>query len=248
MKPLIGIPTRTISDGSKDVRYGGLSTYTHAVDVAGGAPVLIPLRLTAETLRSIFDQLDGLLLAGGVDIHPKEFGQEILPECGEIDTSRDETELTLTRWALAEGKPVFGICRGIQLLNVAAGGSLYQDLDSQLGTGTKHDYHIPEAQVLAHPVEIQPESRVAQALGVTRLEVNSLHHQAVKDVAPGLQVVARSPDGIVEGIEGTNGHYAVGVQFHPEWLLDEDARMVKLFADFVAGAREYHERKGSPQG
>ncbi len=245
IRPLIGIPTRTISDGNKDVRYGALSTYTRAVDVAGGAPILIPLRLAEDTLRTIFEQLDGLLLAGGVDIHPKEFGEEVLPACGEIDISRDETELRLTRWALAEGKPVFGICRGAQLLNVAAGGSLYQDIDAQLSTETKHDYHVPEAQVLAHPVEIQPDSRVARALGVTRLDVNSLHHQALKKVAPGLNIVARAPDGIVEAVEGTDGHFVVGVQFHPEWLLDEDARMVGLFADFVAHAREYHESKES---
>jgi putative glutamine amidotransferase len=237
MKPLIGIPCRTLVDANKDVRYGTLSTYTRAVEVAGGAPILIPLQLSEETLRAIFAQLGGLLLAGGVDVHPKEFGKEVLPACGEIDTARDATELHLTRWALADDKPVLGICRGIQLLNVAAGGSLYQDIGAQVETNLKHDYHVADAQVLAHPVEIQPDSRVAHALGATRLEVNSLHHQGVKDIAPGLHVVARAPDGIVEAVEGSDGRFVVGVQFHPEWLLDDDARMVKLFEAFVASAR-----------
>ncbi len=244
-KPLIGIPGRTITDAHRDVRYGMLATYTRAVDLAGGAPVVIPLQLSEETLCAIYAQLDGLLLAGGVDIHPKEFGEEVLPACGDIDPARDDTELRLTRWALAEGKPVFGICRGIQLLNVAAGGSLYQDISSQLATDVKHDYRIPEAQVFAHSVELEPGSVVARALGVTRLEVNSLHHQALKEIAPGLRVTGRAPDGMIEAVEGTNWHFVMGVQFHPEWLLDEDARMVKLFETFVVSARAYHDQKNN---
>ncbi len=220
------------------MRYGTLATYTRAVDLSGGAPILIPLKLSEETLRALFARLDGLLLAGGVDIHPKQFGEDVLPACGEIDAARDETELDLARWALAGEKPVFGICRGIQLLNVAAGGSLYQDLAAQRVTNVKHDYPVRQAQLLAHPVELEPGSRVAQALGVARLEVNSLHHQAVKEVAPGLRVAGRSPDGIVEALEGTDHRFVVGVQFHPEWLIDEDPRMVRLFQEFVASARE----------
>jgi putative glutamine amidotransferase len=217
--------------------------YTRAVDLAGGAPVLIPLQLGEETLRNIFARVDGLLLAGGLDVHPKEFGEELLPACGEIDTARDATELGLTRWALAESQPVFGICRGIQVLNVAAGGSLYQDIASQLTTDLKHDYHAPEARVLAHTVEIESESRVARALGSTQVEVNSLHHQALKEIAPGLRVVARAPDGVVEGVEATDDRFIVGVQFHPEWLLDEDARMKRLFEEFVSSAREYRAER-----
>ena len=238
-KPLIGIPCRSIPGADHNLRFGLLATYTRAVDLAGGAPVLIPLQLSEETLRSIFARLDGLLLAGGLDVHPNEFGEELLPGCGEIDAARDVAELRLTRWALAESQPVFGICRGIQVLNVAAGGSLYQDIASQLTTDLKHDYHSPDARVLAHSVEITPGSRVAQALGSTHVEVNSLHHQALKGIAPGLHTVARAPDGIVEAVEGPDDRFVVGVQFHPEWLLDEDARMGRLFEEFVASSREY---------
>jgi putative glutamine amidotransferase len=240
VRPLIGIPCRSIRDRDRSLRFGMLATYTRAVDLAGGAPVLIPLQLSEETCSSIFARLDGLLLAGGVDVDPKEFGQEVLPACGEIDAERDRVELSLTHRALSDGQPVFGICRGIQVLNVAAGGSLYQDIASQLTTDLKHDYHTPEAQVLAHAVEIEPASRVAQSMGATHVEVNSLHHQALKDIAPGLRVVARAPDGIVEAVEAADGRgFVVGVQFHPEWLLDEDARMVRLFEEFVSSAREY---------
>lgn len=248
LKPLIGIPSRSIWDGDRNLRFGLLATYTRAVDLAGGAPILIPLQLSEETLHDILTRLGGLLLAGGVDIDPKEFGEELLPACGEIDTARDATELWMTRWALAERQPIFGICRGIQTLNVAAGGSLYQDIASQLETDLKHDYRVPEAKVLAHAVNIEPDSRLARVLGATHVEVNSLHHQAVKGIAPELRAVAHAPDGIVEAVEAADDRFVVGVQFHPEWLLDEDGRMARLFEAFVSSAREYREIKNNGTG
>lgn len=240
MKPLIGIPCRTLVAATGEVRFGVLSTYTRAVDLAGGAPVLIPLQLGEDTLRGIFERLDGVLLAGGADIHPQEFGQERLPVCGDVDSARDAAELRLTRWTLAEDKPVFGICRGIQMLNVAAGGSLYQDIPSELPTAIAHDHHEGDAYNRpAHPVEIESDSRLARALGATRVAVNSLHHQALKQLAPGFHIVARAPDGVIEAVESANGGFALGVQFHPEWLLDDDARMLRLFEEFVASARQH---------
>lgn len=237
MKPLIGIPCRSIPDANRNVRFGVPGTYTRAVDLAGGAPVLIPLQLGQETLSSIFERLDGLLLVGGFDIDPREFGEEVLPECGEIETDRDATELALTRWALGDGRPIFGICRGIQVLNVAAGGSLYQDIGSQLVTNLKHDYGNREGHLLAHEIDIEPNTRVRRLLGADQILVNSLHHQSVKQIAPGLRVVGRAPDGVVEAIESTDGRFIVGVQFHPERMLDSDARMLRLFEEFVASAR-----------
>jgi putative glutamine amidotransferase len=240
-KPLIGIPSRSMGDDG-GAHYVVRSTYTRAVEIAGGAPVVIPLQLSDDTLRAIFERLDGLLLAGGLDVHPREFGEEVARYCGEIDAARDETELRITRWALAAEKPIFGICRGIQLLNVAAGGSLYQDIPAQLKTDLWHQHRKGEPYNLrAHEIEVDANSRVAHALGATALEVNSLHHQALKKIGAGLKVVARAPDGVVEAIEArTPEHFVVGVQFHPEWLLDDDARMRHLFEHFVASAREYH--------
>jgi putative glutamine amidotransferase len=233
LKPLIGIPTRTMQEETI-VRYAGLATYTRAVDLAGGIPVLIPLNLSDDTLRALFDKLDGLLFQGGVDVHPREYGEPVEPFCGEIDPARDAVELQLLRWAFAENKPTLGICRGIQMMNVAAGGSLYQDIPAQLGSpiqhqhvkGNPYDFH-------AHPIEIEADSQLANALGTTRLEVNSLHHQALKQIAPGFRVVARAPDGVIEGIEATQARFALGVQFHPEWMLDDDPRMIGIFKAFI---------------
>jgi len=224
---------RTHTDGAL-VRYAVISTYTRAVELAGGAPIAIPLQLTEETLSGIFAHLDGLLLAGGADVHPSEFGEEVAPFCGEIDRASDIVELNLLRWAMREQMPILGICRGLQMLNVAAGGTLYQDIAAQIPGALRHEHVQGDPHNrLAHSIEIEAQSRLARALGATRLAVNSQHHQAIKQVAPEWRVVARAPDGIVEGIESPNGQFVVGVQFHPEWLVDDDARMVRLFKEFV---------------
>lgn len=241
MRPLIGIPTRSLTDGAI-VRFAVVSTYTRALELAGAAPIAIPLQLGEETLRDIFARLDGLLIAGGVDVHPSEFGERVEPFCGEIDRERDVVELQLLRWAIQQEMPVFGICRGIQMLNVAAGGTLYQDIGAQVQNALRHE-HVEGAPYnrLTHSIAIDPQSRLARAVGTTRLDVNSLHHQSVNQVAPGFHIVARAPDGIVEGIELLNGNFAVGVQFHPEWLIDDDARMVQMFKEFVDAATS-HDR------
>jgi len=233
LKPLIGIPTRSQIDGDV-TRYSGLATYTRAVDLAGGAPVLIPLALDESTLRVIFDRLDGLLFQGGVDVHPGSYGEPVEPFCGEIDAVRDATELMLLRWALAEKKTMLGICRGIQMMNVAAGGSLFQDIPAQLGSSIQHQHVKGNPYSFhAHSIKIDAPSKLAQALGATRIETNSLHHQSLKKIAPGFHVVARAPDGVIEGIEADDGHFALGVQFHPEWMVDDDARMIGIFNAFV---------------
>jgi putative glutamine amidotransferase len=244
LRPVIGIPARSVVDSSNGFRYSGIPlTYSSNVERAGGAPILIPLHLSEDTLKAIYSRIDGLLLAGGVDVHPKEFGEDIMPFCGEIDTARDETELRVTRWALNDGRPIFGICRGIQMLNVAAGGSLYQDIPSQIATEQNHSYKPGDPYNLrAHPITLEPDSRMAQWLGTANLQVNSLHHQSLKRVAPGLRVIGRSPDGVIEAVESTDEQFRVGVQFHPE-LLDDDARMLKLFEAFVESAREYRDRR-----
>jgi putative glutamine amidotransferase len=239
LKPLIGIPTRTIKDKDEYHSYGIRFTFPRAIEKAGGAPVLIPLQLAPDTLRDVFARLDGLMLAGGVDVHPKEFGEAVEDFCGEIDEHRDAVELSMTRWALEHQVPVFGICRGIQSLNIAAGGSLYQDIPAQLEAKLPHAHRSGDPYNLrAHEIQIERDSQLARALGETQVQVNSLHHQSVKQVAPGFRVVATAPDGIIEGIEATNGNYAVGVQFHPEWLIDDDARMLRLFQDFVRASAE----------
>ncbi|MBI5032084.1 MAG: gamma-glutamyl-gamma-aminobutyrate hydrolase family protein [Chloroflexi bacterium] len=238
MKPLIGIPTFTHEvEGS--VRYEGLATYTRAIERAGGAPIFIPLDLGDDALRIIFDRMDGLLFQGGGDVHPSEYGESVAEYCGAIDRACDETELRLLRWSFDTGKPLLAICRGIQVLNVAAGGSLYQDIDAQLPTSIRHPHRKGNpSNYRAHAIEIEPNSRLARAVGTTRIEVNSRHHQSVKQVAPGFHVTARAPDGVIEAIESTNGNYALGVQFHPENLIDDDPRILQMFKEFIQAVSE----------
>ncbi len=237
--PLIGIPGRhDQSSRSGSPVFGQNRTYVEAVATAGGAPVLIPLNLGKGTLRAIYERLDGLLLAGGADLDPKHYGEAIHEKCGEIDEARDTVELILARWALAGGLPVLGICRGIQVLNVAAGGTLYQDIASQAPGSLKHDYWPDYPRnLLTHQVTVDDDSRLAAILGGIQVAVSSLHHQAIKKLAPNFTAVARSPDGVIEAIEGRDHPFALGVQWHPEELVKDAPPMRRLFEDFVSAAR-----------
>jgi putative glutamine amidotransferase len=219
--------------------YGQGSAYCRSVALAGGAPVLIPLDLGQPAWRSIYRRLDGLLLPGGVDIAPARYGKAPHPKLGKVDESLDEAELVLARWALADGMPLLGVCRGIQLLNVVAGGSLYQDLPSQYPAALRHACAPPDYPRThrAHAVSVAPGSRLASILGAEEMLVNSRHHQAVKALAPGFAVTARAPDGVIEGIESEDGCFAVGIQWHPENLAEDDPQMLALFESLVRAAQ-----------
>ena len=243
--PFIGIPTH--NERSKDdlapPSYVMRQAYTWAVEEVGGAPFLVPLLSDKTTLRALYDQMDGLLLAGGGDLDPARYGEAPDPHLLDVDVLRDRVETIMTQWALTEGKPVFAICRGIQMVNVTAGGTLYQDVPSMCPSSITHMQRYRPRHYRAHTVEVTPGTRLYKSLGGSRVQVNSLHHQAIKDVAPGFIVSALAADGIVEGIESANGNFAVGVQWHPEVLAIEDAVMRQLFADFVEEARAYRTRR-----
>jgi putative glutamine amidotransferase len=215
---------------------GHRKTYIDAVVTAGGAPFLIPSIDDESALRALYERIDGLLLAGGGDIEPHHYGEAPLPALGVVDALRDRTELPLVRWAVAEGKPVLGICRGAQMVNVALGGALYQDIPSQIDTSLNHSdsYARQDWTYLAHTLRLSPDSRLRRILGSDELPINSLHHQSIKTVAPGLTAVGWAPDGVIEAIEGTNGHFLIGVQCHPEALQSEvDPRWRALFRRFI---------------
>ncbi|MBI1801444.1 MAG: gamma-glutamyl-gamma-aminobutyrate hydrolase family protein [Chloroflexi bacterium] len=240
LRPLIGIPMYSNINKPDRMRleFTGVSNYTRALDLNGGLGVFVPLTLNEDTLRGVYERLDGLLLSGGVDVHPKAYGEEVAPYCGEIDGLRDDTELKMVSWALQEQKPVLAICRGVQVLNVASGGSLFQDIEAQHPDPIAHRRVSHTLENSPHSIVIEGDSRLAQAVGTTQIVVNSYHHQALKNVGANLRVIARTSDQIVEAVQGTNGRFVLGVQFHPEMMLDEEPRVHGIFRDFVVACRD----------
>jgi putative glutamine amidotransferase len=232
-RPLIGLTTTLRPDLAGTMLAGIRQTYVQAILDAGGLPVLVPAG-PADILRATLQRLDGLLLPGGGDIAPTRFGEQPHARLGGIEPERDDLEIHLCQWALEGGKPVLGICRGIQVMNVAAGGTLYQDIPSQYTTTIRHPSDLAQPRgFLAHDVIVQPGTRLAGLVGAGPLPVNSWHHQAAKDVGRGLVVTARSADGIIEAMEAPEHPFAVAVQFHPEDLYTADERIRRLFAGFV---------------
>jgi putative glutamine amidotransferase len=238
-RPTIGILCFNLSEQMSPgvPRCGQNLSYVRSVFEAGGVPVLLPQTEDQAAQRDLFERVDGLLLPGGGDIHPARFGEEVMPECGTMDPLRDEVELRLARWAVEERKPLLAICRGIQVLNVALGGSLYQDIAAQVPAAGRHDWYPDyERDRLSHEVDTTEGTRLAQIVGEPRIGVNSLHHQAAKAVAPGLQVSARAPDDTVEGLEVPGHPFALGVQWHPEELTASQAHARALFRAFAQAA------------
>jgi putative glutamine amidotransferase len=208
--------------------------YYLAATQAGAVPWMIPLIEDLATLREIYDRLDGLLLAGGVDMDPATYNEEKSPLCGVIDPPRDLVEMQLARWALADGKPIFGICRGLQVLNVVMGGSLFQDVTAECSTAIKHDYVPTEGwsrDHLAHEITIHSGTRLHAALGTSRAMVNSMHHQGIDRLGEGLAVTAVAPDGLIEAIEAPGRNFLLGVQWHPEAMTGAHAS--RLLAPFL---------------
>jgi putative glutamine amidotransferase len=199
---------------------------------------LLPLHHDRAALQELVSGLDGLLLSGGGDVAPHRFGQTKSAPLRSVDPPRDEMELSLVRQALESDLPTLAICRGIQILNVALGGTLYQDINTQLPGALRHDSRTDCPRThKAHAVHMVSESRLWHILGCDTLDVNSFHHQCLKEVAPSLQVTAQAPDGVIEAVELPEGRFVVGVQWHPEELIGVDPRMRGLFEAFVAAAR-----------
>ncbi len=237
-QPLIGITTtvRTVV-ATGHTSYATYAPNITAVEQAGGLPILIPVGLNSETLRAIYERLDGVLLPGGGDIDPVNYGEERHPLTSHIDVLRDETEIAVARWAVADDLPLFGICRGHQLINVALGGTLIQDIPSEVGETLTHDTSDKAPRgTRPHSVEINPSSQLSQIIGLTHVEVNSIHHQAVEKPASDLCVTAYAADGVIEAAEIPGKRFALTVQWHPEDLVSDDPAMRRLFSAFVDAA------------
>jgi putative glutamine amidotransferase len=238
LQPLIGITSADFTQNGK--LYNRVyAPNAQAIARADGLPVFIPTGLDEATLRLLYERLDAVLLPGGPDVDPSYYGAARHPMTIEIDDPRDQLELTVTRWALADDMPLFGICRGHQVLNVALGGTLVQDIPSEMQTNISHDLPdgLPRSTRL-HEVSIENHSRLAQIMGTTQVQVNSLHHQSVGKPAPGVNVTAYAPDGVIEALEAPDHPFFMSVQWHPEDLYEGDAAMMRLFTAFVQSARE----------
>jgi putative glutamine amidotransferase len=232
--PLIGVTASARYENGRE-RVFINAAYLRAVQGAGGIPVLLPPSFETGMRDALFDHLTGLLLTGGGDIEPGRYGQTPHATVYDVSSERDALELWATREALARRRPVLAICRGLQVLNVALGGTLVQDIPDEVGRTIAHSQPAPRQQA-THTVKVDHGSRLADILGAVEVEVNSFHHQAVKDLGTGLRTVATAPDGVVEGLELPDAEpLVVGVQWHPEELVAHDAAR-NLFAALVRAA------------
>ena len=232
MKPTIGITF------SHNVNNDPDNNYIRAIEKFGGEP----LTLYPGASYSL-DDIDGLLLTGGGDIHPDNFGATLHPSLKYVSEARDALEIPLCRDALAADKPILGICRGIQIMGVAMNGSLYQDIPTEYrGDTLQHQITDERDKDAWHPIEIEPNSRLSDIIGWRTDEVNSSHHQALEWIGTGFKVTARAPDGIIEAMEAPSKTFVVGVQYHPE-RMPKDGELSphsrKLFEAFIEAAARH---------
>ena len=238
MRPRIGLTCSTADggDGSFAVRCLTNYSYINWLEHAGGLPLLLP-NLSPELAGELLDGLDALLLTGGADVAPRLYGAEPEKQMGTVDVPRDRCELPLAREALRRDLPILGICRGIQTLNVAAGGTLRQDLGSDPAAWVQHGMRVVAGPTWQHTIAIEADTRLHRMVGEAEVHVNSYHHQAVGELAPGLRVAARAKDGTIEAVEAPGERFVLGVQWHPEVMSLGEPVSEAIFAAFVAAAQ-----------
>jgi putative glutamine amidotransferase len=235
MAPLIGITSAQSTNAYGQPLVELNQAYIDAITMAGGVPVVIPSSLARGGWETLYSRLDGILFSGGGDIASEYFHGDDHPRIDDVQPDRDAVELSLFDAAASEGKPFLGICRGCQLVNVAMGGTLYTHLPDQLAGALDHSYPGNRRKTLVHDVQVEEGTFAAQVLDEPIVRVNSHHHQGLKDIAPQLRVAGRSPDGLVEIIELPEHPFGLAVQWHPEWLTDQEPTQ-KLFRKFVQAA------------
>lgn len=232
MAAIIGITANQVSNSYGQHAVQLMQAYVDAVSQAGGVPVIVPSSLAGGGWGAIYERLDGILFSGGGDISIERFAGEPHPRVDDVDPARDSVELGLLHAAAEAGKPFLGICRGCQLVNVGLGGTLYTHLPDQFPGALDHSYPGNLRTVLVHEVQIEEGTLVANVLEEPIVSVNSHHHQGLKEIAPGLRIAGRAPDGLVEAVELPDHPFGIAVQWHPEWLTAQQSTR-NLFRRFV---------------
>lgn len=234
-KPFIGLtPSNDTETNDLKMR----PTYIRALTAAGAIPAVLPLTACNGDLKQLVETFDGFLFTGGPDVHPFLFGEETHARCGSVSSRRDQMELLLLSLVMEAKKPILGICRGVQLINIGLGGTIWQDIGEQ----TKGSFSLAHSQPFSftlpsHKVALTANTRLFKLSGRDTLAVNSMHHQAVRDVAPDLTISAVSSDSLTEAVEMTGYPFLIGVQWHPEYLWKTDPAAFRLFQEFVNACR-----------
>ncbi|WP_042458818.1 gamma-glutamyl-gamma-aminobutyrate hydrolase family protein [Neobacillus dielmonensis] len=236
-KPVIGITGAYVNHNFFMEGIYVHQDYHKAVAANGGVPIILPY-ITPELALETLSLCDGIILSGGEDVDPQFFQEDPHPQLGQVILERDLVEIAIAKYAIEHHIPLLAICRGIQVLNVALGGSLIQDIPSQVKDCIQHTQKVKRSQE-THWVTISKDSLLFQLFGSERIRVNSIHHQAIGHVASDLRVVAQSSDGIVEAVESIHPTtFTVGVQWHPESMASHSPAMNKLFDEFIKSSKE----------
>ena len=228
---IIGISGSILSEGSIEKAFVN-RTYVDSVVRAGGVPFVMPICKDENIIKKMIGNVDGVIMTGGVDIHPFRFNEEPNPKIGEISKERDDFDFLIMKHAFEKNKPIFGICRGIQLINVFFGGTLIQDINSQKNTNILHSQTAPR-DVATHKIKIKKDSVIFDIFGKSA-EVNSFHHQAVGKLSKDFKITSAANDGIIESIEyKKKDRFILGVQWHPECMTEKEEKMQNIFSMFV---------------
>jgi putative glutamine amidotransferase len=207
--------------------------YIHCVQKAGGVPIILPLTEDLNTLKRQIESIDALIISGGQDVHPQFYQEDVQEGMGPINLERDRYEIEVIRFALNLEMPILGICRGMQILNVACGGTLYQDLKRYFpGPTLNHSQELPKTEA-SHLIRISPNTLLYDILNTPTVPANSFHHQAIKELAEGFLPNAISEDRVIEGMEKKEGSFALGVQWHPEAMVDSHPHMLNIFKKLI---------------
>jgi len=244
MQPIIGITPSVADFENRGEIFRMETSYVEAVEAAGGIPILLPP--SGADASALLGLVDGIVFSGGGDIRPDRYGDAAIHETTyDISDRRDDFEFRLINAAFAADVPILAICRGIQVLNVALGGTLYQDVSLQQNDpeGHRQPWEVGSWEKPIHAISLAPDSAAAAIIGDTTVRTNSAHHQTLRDIPAALRVVGQAPDGTVEVVEGIGKQFVLGVQWHPEKMFTVHPEQARLFAQFVSEAQEYRSRK-----